>query len=53
MGIASVDVVADVVGGELFGDILKMLRRGGRYTTAGAIGPIQPMDLRDLIYKDL
>jgi len=54
VGIASVDVVADVVGGELFGDVLKMLRRGGRYTTAGAIGgPVQPMDLRDLIYKDL
>lgn len=54
IGIGAVDVVADVVGGELFGDVLKMLRRGGRYATAGAIGgPVQPMDLRDLIYKDL
>ena len=31
-----------------------MLKRGGRYSTAGAIaGPVEPMDLRDLIYKDL
>jgi NADPH:quinone reductase-like Zn-dependent oxidoreductase len=54
VGQAAVDVVADVVGGPIFGDLLKILRRGGRYTTAGAIaGPVQPMDLRDLIYKDL
>ncbi|MGX5831792.1 alcohol dehydrogenase family protein [Mesorhizobium sp. 43Arga] len=53
-GERGVDVVADVVGGPVFGDLLKLLRRGGRYSTAGAIaGPIQPMDLRDLIYKDL
>ncbi len=48
------DVVADVVGGEMFGALLKMLSRGGRYSTAGAIaGPLQQIDLRDLIYKDL
>jgi len=48
------DVVVDVVGGPLFGGLLKMLARGGRYATAGAIaGPIQAIDLRDLIYKDL
>jgi NADPH:quinone reductase-like Zn-dependent oxidoreductase len=53
-GPLGVDVVADVVGGALFGDLLKMLCRGGRYVSAGAIaGPVQPMDLRDLIYKDL
>lgn len=53
-GPLSIDVVADVVGGPLFGDLLKMLCRGGRYVSAGAIaGPVQPMDLRDLIYKDL
>jgi NADPH:quinone reductase-like Zn-dependent oxidoreductase len=35
-------------------DSLKLLCRGGRYSTAGALaGPIQPIDLRDLIYKDL
>lgn len=54
VGQTGVDVVADVVGGPIFGDLLKVLRRGGRYTTAGAIaGPVQAMDLRDLIYKDL
>lgn len=54
IGERSVDVAADVVGGRVFGQLLKLLRRGGRYTTAGAIaGPVQPMDLRDLIYKDL
>ena len=53
-GKQGVDVVADVVGGPIFGNLLKMLKRGGRYATAGAIaGPVQPMDLRDLIYKDL
>jgi NADPH:quinone reductase-like Zn-dependent oxidoreductase len=53
-GAREVDVVADVVGGPHFGGLLKMLRRGGRYTTAGAIaGPLQTIDLRDLIYKDL
>jgi NADPH:quinone reductase-like Zn-dependent oxidoreductase len=31
-----------------------MLRRGGRYATAGAIGgPVSRIDLRELIYKDL
>lgn len=54
IGENSVHVVADVVGGEIFRDLLKVLCRGGRYATAGAIaGPVQPMDLRDLIYKDL
>ncbi|MEU6229221.1 alcohol dehydrogenase family protein [Streptomyces sp. NPDC047042] len=54
VGEQAIDVVADVVGGELFGPILKVLRRGGRYTTSGAIGgPVTAMDLRDLIYKDL
>jgi NADPH:quinone reductase-like Zn-dependent oxidoreductase len=54
VGEQTIDVVADVVGGELFGSLLKVLRRGGRYTTSGAIGgPTTEMDLRDLIYKDL
>lgn len=54
VGERAVDVVADVVGGPFFTDSLKLLCRGGRYSTAGAIaGPIQPIDLRDLIYKDL
>ncbi|MEB3370538.1 alcohol dehydrogenase family protein [Saccharopolyspora mangrovi] len=54
VGERGVDVVADVVGGAMFDTVLKMLRRGGRYTTAGAIGgPTTKIDLRDLIYKDL
>jgi NADPH:quinone reductase-like Zn-dependent oxidoreductase len=54
VGEQAIDVVADVVGGELFGPILKVLRRAGRYTTSGAIGgPTTSIDLRDLIYKDL
>lgn len=47
-------VVADVVGGDMFDTLLKLLARAGRYTTAGAIaGPTTTIDLRDLIYKDL
>lgn len=54
IGERGADVVADVVGGDTFGPLLKLLRRGGRYTTSGAIGgPVTRIDLRDLIYKDL
>jgi NADPH:quinone reductase-like Zn-dependent oxidoreductase len=54
VGARPIDVVADVVGGNMFDSLLKLLRRGGRYTTAGAIaGPTTRIDLRDLIYKDL
>ncbi|RNM17086.1 alcohol dehydrogenase family protein [Nocardioides pocheonensis] len=54
IGERGADVVADVVGGDMFDVLLKLLRRGGRYTTAGAIaGPTTRIDLRDLIYKDL
>ena len=51
----SVDVVADVVGGaEQFAALLAVLRRRGRYVTAGAIaGPIVPLDLRTLYLNDL
>ncbi|MGW5715257.1 alcohol dehydrogenase family protein [Amycolatopsis sp. NPDC003865] len=54
IGERGADVVADVVGGPLFGALLTLLRRGGRYTTAGAIGgPTTRIDLREVIYKDL
>jgi NADPH:quinone reductase-like Zn-dependent oxidoreductase len=54
VGEQGVDVVADVVGGDLFRPVLKVLRRAGRYATAGAIGgPVTTFDIRDLIYKDL
>ncbi|MFC7363256.1 alcohol dehydrogenase family protein [Nocardioides astragali] len=47
-------VAADVVGGDMFDVLLKVLARAGRYATAGAIGgPETTIDLRDLIYKDL
>ncbi len=48
------DVVADVVGGSDFATWLEVLRRGGRYTTSGAIaGPIGNLDLRTLYLNDL
>ncbi|MER8923541.1 alcohol dehydrogenase family protein [Mesorhizobium sp. M0802] len=47
-------LVADVVGGDQFPDLLKLLRRGGRYVTAGAIGgPKVDLDLRTLYLKNL
>lgn len=47
-------LVADVVGGDVFAAWLKLLRRGGRYVTAGAIaGPVVSLDLRTLYLKNL
>ncbi len=49
-----VDVFADVVGGDLFAPLLETIRRGGHYTTAGAIaGAVVPLDLRTLYLRDL
>ncbi len=49
-----IDVVADVVGGPMFNDLLRILRPEGRYTTAGAIaGPIVQLDLRTMYLKQL
>lgn len=54
LGEGSVDVVVDLVGGEQWPAFLDILRRGGRYATAGAIaGPIAQIDLRTLYLKDL
>ena len=54
LGPESVDVVIDNVGGAAFGGMLKLLRRGGRYVTSGAIsGPVVELDLRDLYLKDI
>lgn len=54
IGRETVDVVIDVVGGRQFPQLLDVLRRGGRYATAGAIaGPIVELDLRTLYLKDL
>lgn len=54
VGAESHDVVIDVAGGPLFGDLLPVLARGGRYAVAGAIaGPLVELDLRTLYLKDL
>lgn len=49
-----IDVVADLVGGPMFNDLLRILRPEGRYTTAGAIaGPVVSLDLRTMYLKQL
>jgi NADPH:quinone reductase-like Zn-dependent oxidoreductase len=49
-----IDVVADVVGGSIFSDLLRLLRKQGRYVTAGAIaGPTVALDLRTVYLKHL
>ncbi|MGY1644289.1 alcohol dehydrogenase family protein [Geodermatophilus sp. SYSU D00703] len=54
LGRASVDVVVDLVGGPQFSQLLDLLRPGGRYAIAGAIGgPIAEIDLRTLYLRDL
>lgn len=48
------DVVADVVGGDTVGELLNLLRPGGRYVVAGAIaGPMATLDLRTIYLKQL
>ncbi len=54
LGAESIDVVIDNVGGPGFGSMLKVLRRGGRYVSSGAIaGPIVSLDMRDMYLKDI
>ena len=54
LGTGSIDVVIDLVAGEHWPSFLEVLRRGGRYATAGAIaGPICQIDVRTLYLKDL
>ena len=54
IGQDKVTVVADVVGGELWPQLIDLLARGGRYTVSGAIaGPMVELDLRTLYLKDL
>lgn len=54
LGEQSVDVIIDNVGGPAFGTLLKLLRRGGRYASSGAIaGPLVALDLRDMYLKDI
>ena len=54
LGRRDVDVVADVVAGALFTDLINLLRPEGRYTTAGAFaGPVVEIDLRTVYLKHL
>lgn len=54
LGENSTDVVVDVVAGPTFPAMLDVLRRQGRYVTAGAIaGPLVELDVRTLYLKDL
>jgi len=49
-----IDVVADVVAGPLFKDLINLLRPEGRYTTAGAFGgAVVELDLRTVYLKHL
>ncbi|WP_309084643.1 alcohol dehydrogenase family protein [Chelativorans sp.] len=53
-GGGQIDVVADLVAGRLFNDLLRILRPEGRYVTAGAIGgPVVQLDLRTMYLKHL
>ena len=54
LGEESIDLVVDNVAGGGFGAILKILKRGGRYVSSGAIGgPLVNLDMRDFYLKDL
>ena len=54
LGESSVDLVVDNVAGAAFGAMLKLLRRGGRYVSSGAIGgPLVTLDMRNFYLKDL
>lgn len=53
LGVPHVDVVADVVAGPRWPQLLDALRRGGRYVISGAIGgPVVELDLRSLYLED-
>ena len=54
LGEKSVDVVVDNVGGSAFPQMLKVLKRGGKFVSSGAIGgPLVSLDMRDFYLKDL
>ena len=54
LGEQSVDVAIDNVACVGFADILKLLRRGGRYVSSGAIaGPVVALDMPDMYLKDI
>ncbi|MBW2411734.1 MAG: alcohol dehydrogenase family protein [Deltaproteobacteria bacterium] len=54
LGENAADVVVDNVAGPAFGGMLKVLKRGGRYASSGAIaGPLVTLDMRDFYLKDI
>lgn len=54
LGEEKVTVVADVVGGPYWPNLIDILERGGRYTCSGAIaGPMVEFDLRTFYLRDL
>ncbi|WP_371925140.1 alcohol dehydrogenase family protein [Desulfobulbus alkaliphilus] len=54
LGKNTMDVVIDNVAGPAFGDLLEVLKRGGRYVSSGAIGgPLVSLDMRTFYLKDL
>ena len=54
LGESSIDVIIDNVAGDKFIQLIKLLVRGGRYASSGAIaGPIVKMDMRDFYLKDI
>lgn len=54
LGAEAITVVADVVGGPYWMNLIDILERGGRYTCSGAIaGPMVEFDLRTFYLRDL
>ncbi len=54
LGDEKITVVADVVGGPYWPQLIGILERGGRYTCSGAIaGPMVDFDLRTFYLRDL
>jgi alcohol dehydrogenase len=54
LGEQAVDVVVDNVAGNGFPEMMKLLRRGGRLVSSGAIaGPVVSLDMRDMYLKDI
>lgn len=54
VGEQSIDLIVDNVAGEGFSVMLKLLKRGGRLVSSGAIaGPIVSLDMRDMYLKDI
>lgn len=54
LGEKSMDLVVDNVAGAAFPGLLRVLRRGGRYVSSGAIGgPLVELDMRTFYLRDL